>query len=229
MSQRQNLARIKAVYKALGSLQNKVVFVGGATVALYADRPAAEVRPTDDIDLVIERWTRVAYAQVEETLRQRGFEHDTESGIICRFRIDGVVVDLMPVAQEILGFANRWYAAGIQKAVTSEIDEECRIKLFSAPYFLAAKLEAFNNRGRNDGRTSADFEDIVYLLNYRNAIWKEMESAESEVLSYLRDEFRKLLQNPYLEEWIAAHLEFSEQANLIPIIANMNDIVNTQR
>jgi hypothetical protein len=31
-----------------------VVFVGGATVSLYADRIAAEVRPTDDIDILLE-------------------------------------------------------------------------------------------------------------------------------------------------------------------------------
>jgi hypothetical protein len=29
-------------------------FVGGATVSLYVDRPFNEVRPTDDVDIVIE-------------------------------------------------------------------------------------------------------------------------------------------------------------------------------
>lgn len=48
MSLHQNIIRIKAVYNALEELENDVVFVGGATVALYADRPASEVRPTDD-------------------------------------------------------------------------------------------------------------------------------------------------------------------------------------
>lgn len=54
MSHQTNLLRIKAVYNALGSLQDDVVFVGGATVSLYADRMAEEVRPTDDIDILIE-------------------------------------------------------------------------------------------------------------------------------------------------------------------------------
>jgi len=30
------------------------VFVGGATISLYADKPVMEIRPTDDIDVIIE-------------------------------------------------------------------------------------------------------------------------------------------------------------------------------
>ena len=43
-----NITRIKAVYNALGDIRNEVVFVGGATIALYADRSTSDVRPTDD-------------------------------------------------------------------------------------------------------------------------------------------------------------------------------------
>lgn len=40
MSHRENVVRIKVVYDALEELGREVVFVGGATVSLYADRPA---------------------------------------------------------------------------------------------------------------------------------------------------------------------------------------------
>jgi hypothetical protein len=46
MSHQQNIVRIKAVHQALGDLSNRVLFVGGATVSLYTDRPTGEVRPT---------------------------------------------------------------------------------------------------------------------------------------------------------------------------------------
>ena len=49
MSHRENITRIKAVYNALEELADQVVFVGGATVSLYGERPAGEVRPTDDV------------------------------------------------------------------------------------------------------------------------------------------------------------------------------------
>lgn len=54
MSMQQNITRIKVVNDALEELADEVVYVGGATVALYADRPAGESRPTDDVDILIE-------------------------------------------------------------------------------------------------------------------------------------------------------------------------------
>ena len=54
MSHQENITRIRAVRNALGDLKDDVVFVGGATVSLYTDRRTEDVRPTDDIDVVIE-------------------------------------------------------------------------------------------------------------------------------------------------------------------------------
>lgn len=44
------------------------------------------------------------------------------------------------------------------------------VRIFSAPYFLATKLEAFVDRRENEGRFSTDFEDIVHVLNNRGSI-----------------------------------------------------------
>ena len=45
----RNIVRIKAVASLLAPLKEKVVFVGGATVSLYAthEEAVAEVRPTE--------------------------------------------------------------------------------------------------------------------------------------------------------------------------------------
>ncbi len=55
MSHRTSITRIKAVNNALGDLKDRFVFVGGATVSLYADRMAEELRPTDDVDVLVEQ------------------------------------------------------------------------------------------------------------------------------------------------------------------------------
>ncbi len=57
MSSRDNITRIRTVYNALGSLAEEVVFVGGATASLYADRETEDVRPMDDIDILVEPYT----------------------------------------------------------------------------------------------------------------------------------------------------------------------------
>jgi len=106
------------------------------------------------------------------------------------------------------------------------LDENYRIHIFSPPYFLATKLEAFKNRGGNDGRWSTDFEDIVYLLNNRNKIWSEIDAAESNVKAYLLKEFRNLAENKYIDEWISVHLGYREQERTYYIMGSMNDLLD---
>ncbi|QNL51927.1 hypothetical protein H8S90_10290 [Olivibacter sp. SDN3] len=225
MSHRENLLRIKAVYNALEELAEEVVFVGGATVSLYTDRIAEEVRPTDDIDILVELISYQGYADIEEKLRQKGFVNDWESGVICRYKVQGIVVDVMPTSDQILGFSNKWYIPGFSNAIAYTLDEEYIIKIFAPSYFLATKLEAFKNRGHRDGRTSTDFEDIVYFLNNRSSIWEELRNAETELKGYIANSFRDLLNNKYIDEWISVHLEYSEQERQYFILDSIRDFV----
>lgn len=221
MSHRENITRIKAVYNALEELADQVVFVGGATVSLYGERPAGEVRPTDDVDILVEIINYPEYANVEAKLREKGFVNDVESGVICRYTVQGITVDIMPTSHEILGFANRWYKEAFKQSELINIDDQYTIRIFPPPYFIATKLEAFKDSGENDGRTSSDFEDIVYVLNNRTSIWKEMEDTSADLHTYLKDEFKNLLLVRYLEEWISAHLDYEEQNRAKLIINNM--------
>lgn len=168
MSHKINLLRIKAVYNALGELQNDVVFVGGATASLYVDRMAEEARPTNDVDIVVELWTYKDYATIESKLRSLGFENDIESNVLCRYKVQGIIVDVMPTGENVLGFSNKWYPEGFKTAIKYDLDQDTFVKIFHVNYFIASKLEAFNNRGKNDGRTSSDFEDIIYVLENEN-------------------------------------------------------------
>lgn len=224
---RESITRIKVVYDALEELADEVVFVGGATVALYADRPSGEARPTDDVDILVELIHHQGYAAIEERLRSKGFTNDIESGVICRYRVQGIIVDVMPTGENILGFTNSWYEQGYATAVPYALDEHYRIRIFQPVYFLATKMEAFNNRGGGDGRWSSDFEDLVYILNNRNAIWDELQTADTVVKAYLKEQFRLLLENEYFDEWISVHLERSEQRRLRMIIGRLTEFVNT--
>lgn len=226
MSHRENITRIKAVYNALEELANEVVFTGGATVSLYAERPVDETRPTEDVDILIELAHYKGYAAIEEKLRRKGFVNDQESGIICRYIINGITVDVMPTSENILGFSNQWYSEAFANAIQITIGENYVINIFSAPYFIATKLDAYNDRGEGDGRMSSDFEDIIFVLNNRNSIWEEMNKAPESVKHYLKEEFNKLLRHPYIEEWISSHLDYSEQKRVSFILGGMEQFAN---
>ncbi len=105
MSHQHNIVRLKAIARALSGLEENVVYVGGATVSLYITNPAApEVRPTDDIDVVIELILYNHFGQVEDKLRDLGFQNDVQSKVITRYRYQGIIVDIMPTNPEVVGF-----------------------------------------------------------------------------------------------------------------------------
>jgi predicted nucleotidyltransferase len=224
MSHQINITRIRAVSNALGELKDQVVFVGGATVSLYSDRRAAETRPTDDIDVVIEIWAHRDYAVIDERLRQMGFVNDQDSGVVCRYIIDGIIVDVMPTQDSALGFSNRWYPQGFTNAEDYDIGEQS-IRIFSAPYFIASKLEAFHSRGNNDGRTSTDFEDILFVLENRRTIWDDMEQADIEIREYLKETFTELISRPHFEEWVYAHAGYGSPPPAYIILENLKKFI----
>jgi hypothetical protein len=135
----------------------------------------------------------------------------------------------MPTDEKILGFSNKWYAPGFKQAVDFKIDELHTVKIFPAAYFIASKLEAFKTRGKNDGRTSTDFEDIVFVLNYRDTVWKELQESDEVVRKYLKDEFRKLLAGTYIDEWIAVHLAYSDQQRAGYIVGQLKKFIRNQK
>lgn len=207
MSHHTNIVRIKSVANLLGDLNEKVVFVGGTTLSLYSSRMTFEVRPTDDVDVIIEILNYAQRAELEDKLRLIGFVNDVPSGVICRWNIEKITVDIMPTDDPSIGFTNKWYPEGYKNAISYIIDDRCTVRILDSPYFLATKLEAFKDRGNDDGRTSHDFEDIIYVLENRSEIWQEMGTAPNDVKEYLLAEFRNLLDNPNIYEWIDCNVE----------------------
>lgn len=168
--------------------------------------------------------TFLGYADIEEKRKAKGFTNDQESGVICRYKIQGVIVDIMPTSKKILGFSNRWYIPGFANSIDYKLNDTYIIKIFSPGYFLAAKLEAFKNRGQSNGITSKDFEDIVFILNNRSTIWEEIREAENHVKSYIITAFQNFLQIKYYNEWISVHLEYTQQERQYFIIDSIKEI-----
>lgn len=182
--------------EALGDLvESEVVFVGGATIALWAtDQAVAEFRPTDDVDVIVEVTSRPEYYRFEGRLRELGFANE-EGGVICRFRHPArhLVLDAMPTEATILGFENRWQKEGFPNAVPVELPSGRTIRAVPPAYLLATKLEAFRSRGGGDLFGSHDFEDLITLIDRREELVKEVLDAPAEVRAFVAVEFGDLL------------------------------------
>ncbi len=223
-----NIEIVKKVARGLEPLLDKLVFVGGAIMELYADTPASTpLRPTTDVDIVVELVGYGNYARLEEELSKLGFHHDSESTLVCRYKFEGITVDIMPTDEDILGFSNQWYKPGMDFVYDHQLDEGVQIKLFQPSYFLASKFEAFKGRG-DDHRTSHDFEDIIYFLDNRKNWKEEILVADIEVREYLKAEFKRLLENKFHKEYISTHLPVPNKKERVDrIIDGLEKVVQT--
>ncbi len=203
-----SVALIELVARALEELVNDVVFVGGATTPLYlADFAAQEPRPTEDVDCIIELASYNDFHQLEKKLMAKGFQHSHRHGDpICRWIINSTIVDIMPTNENILGFSNKWYKEGITNAIKIQLPQKTIVSIFTLPYFIAAKIEAYFGRGQNDFRTSHDIEDIITVLDAQYD-FKSLESAPETVKSYLRNCISEFLKDRQFIECLSGHIE----------------------
>jgi hypothetical protein len=202
--------------------------VGGATVSLYVDSKTEEIRPTDDIDIVVEIYTHQEYAGLDKQLRKLGFVNDQTTHVVCRYTIQGLIVDVMPTQSEALGFSNKWYQPAFDNSILYSLGDE-KIRIFSPPFFIASKLEAFLQRGKNDARTSTDFEDIVFVLQNRSSIWSELVDSNTEIFEYLKDTFAYLMSNPNFEEWVDCHAGFGNISATYYIMEELNKFIQLSK
>lgn len=214
-----NVAMMELVAERLGeSLRDQMVFVGGAVTGLLITDPGQPaIRPTEDVDLIVRATMRNAYHDIETVLRNRGFVNDMRPGApICRWRIGAVTVDVLPTLKEILGFANRWYPHALATAKTTSLPSGTRIRLVTAPVFLATKFEAFDGRGGRDYLFSHDLGDLIAVVDGRDELIDECRTAEAALRSYLRQRFGQLLTAPAFIDALPGHLpgDSASQARL---------------
>ncbi|GFM67461.1 hypothetical protein PSCICJ_35790 [Pseudomonas cichorii] len=201
MSRTQNIQMLEVVAQALGQdLCQKVAFVGGCTTALLLtdEFSREEVRYTDDVDLVIPLTGHIQWQKLVEYLQQKGFKQSQQDEVICRMRLGELKVDFMPADAEtadLLGCNNRWFKDGLANAQWHELPSGCRIRLFTPPYFLGSKLEAYAGRGAPNILGSQDLEDILNLVNGREELRQEVDNAAPELRVYLAQELTALLGN----------------------------------
>jgi hypothetical protein len=135
-----NAQQVRRTAIALGGLLHEVVFVGGQMVPFFiTDRGLHRLRPTDDVDVIVECRTRHDYHEFAQRLHALGFRPDQSPGApICRYRTaDGLVLDAMPLDGDILGFSNRWYPLVMLIAGRAELANELHLLTPDVRAFIA--------------------------------------------------------------------------------------------
>jgi predicted nucleotidyltransferase len=204
----QNLELLIVAAKLLRPVLDDLVFVGGcATGLLVTDEAAAEVRPTFDVDAIAEITSYVEYTTFGERLHKLGFTEDASEGApICRWQNGQIKLDLMPLDERILGFSNHWYKPAMDAATELEIAPGLRVRVVTAPYFCATKLEAFRGRGKGDYLASHDLEDLITVVDGRPGLLDELRAASGDVRSDVADAIGTMLKDSQFIDALPGYL-----------------------
>jgi len=200
---------------ALGPLLEEVVFLGGSSIQLWLSDPAAPAaRVTDDIDVISDITSLTGYYGLGDRLRERGFSEAIDSHVICRWRHreTGLLLDVMPDDEKVLGFSNEWYEHAIETAVVHRLPSGKQIHAATPPS-IATKLVAWHGRGNNDMLRSLDLHDIFVLIDGRPELPDEIAAQTSELQSYIAQELATLRKDPYFTYLIESALHgYGQQA-----------------
>ena len=125
----------------------------------------------------------------------------------------------MPTNPKVLGFSNRWYKAAIAHASTIMF-EGLELRVVTAPYFLATKIDAFKGRGREDYHASKDLEDIITVIDGRPTLLDEVRDSDEEVRSAISGENRNASRQGEFLDALPGHVppDASSQARIPRII-----------
>jgi predicted nucleotidyltransferase len=224
-----NVQHIVAVALRLAHLLDRVVFLGGAVLGfLLTDKAMHDVRSTQDVDVIVEV---VGMSQVEdlaEQLRKLGFQNDI-NGPTCRYLLDGLEVDIMPMDGSNWGFKTQWYPMAAQTATVVPVtfgDDSVSIRLISAPLFVATKLDAFLDRGKNNYRDSEDIGDIIDVINGRPELLDELHKTQAVVREFIASNFMTMVKEPDFLEAITYNLlpDATSQARYDVILSRCHSI-----
>ncbi len=222
-----NRGVLKKIAVALQELNQQVVYVGGAVVSLYINDPAADdVRPTKDVDISVSLATLGELETLRENLTRKGFIQTADEDVICRFRYDDVKVDVMNTKAIGWAPANPWFAPGYKVKQAVALEEQT-LHILPLPYFIASKFTAYKGRGRNEPRTSHDFEDIVYILDNCTDIVQQLIAMPADVKPFLKEELQAILTDEVKQEAITGNLFYeNREARFQKIMQNLKKIVN---
>ncbi|MEN9856007.1 MAG: hypothetical protein RLZZ157_1133 [Pseudomonadota bacterium] len=200
---------LETVAHALGDdLRDRLVFVGGCTIALFITDPVTleEVRATDDVDLIMDLIGLGDWIELRQKLLERGFSESLDDDVVCRMRLGTLKVDFMPDNEVVIGFTNRWYALGLETAVSYPLTSKLRIKHLAPPILVATKLEAYLGRGRNDPLSSHDLEDVILVIDGREELVEEVRAASAHVRAFISKQLKAFQDHRDFDSFIEGNL-----------------------
>jgi len=109
--------------------------------------------------VIAEIVTYAGYVAFSERLRLAHFTEDEE--LNCRWHNENLMLDVLALNKEVLSFTNIWYESALRHASVLSLPGGASIRVITAPFFLATKMEAFRGRAKMDYQESTIWKILL--------------------------------------------------------------------
>jgi len=116
----------------------------------------------------------------------------------------------------------------MEASVTKGLRDDLEIRMVTAPYFVATKLEAFKGRGAGDFPGSHDLEDVVSVVDGRETLSTEVRAAGAGLREYVHREIARLLANPGFIDALPGFLlpDAASQSRIAIVLRRLHDLAS---
>jgi hypothetical protein len=165
------------------------------------------VRPTDDVDCVVDVATTAEYYAFVARLRALGFSECVDEGApLCRLVHAGIRVDVVATVDTGVGPTNRWYRAAVAGATRFTVDR-VDVLAITPLLFVATKLEAFRGRGALDYQASHDLEDVLTVIAAMPSLRDQIDSGGDATALEIRRELAALASIEAFMDSVPGHFD----------------------
>jgi hypothetical protein len=141
-------------------------------------------------------------------IHRKGFKRSSKKGDpTCRWYIDTIQFDIVPIVPCGTHTSNRWYEKSLDNIQEIKLGST-QIRHLDPVFFIASKLEAFYDRGEPNNLISAnlddnhDLEDIIILIDGRSNILQEIKQSNESVMGFIKSKFLEISQLSDIEDYI---------------------------
>jgi hypothetical protein len=159
-----NLGLLRTVATRIGTLRERVMFLGGTILPLLVHgEVATDIRVAKDVDIMVHADSKADLWAFEDALWEAGLKRRT-AGSTCHWRADDIHVDVLTTEPEAIDFVNRWGMEAMQQKQRCDLGGGLVINVARSTHYMATKIDAFERRGYGRYHSSNDVYDMLLIL-----------------------------------------------------------------
>jgi hypothetical protein len=149
----------------------------------------------------------------------------SEGAPICRWILDDVKVDIMPMRDPTGTLSDRWFELAVASSQLTSVQGQT-IRIVTAPCFVAMKIDAFKDRSGGDYMGSHDIEDIITVVDGREGLAGELGESPRDLREFVAATIRGFLSDTRFLDSLPGHLppDWASQQRLQALIGKLERI-----